>query len=369
MLKVLSVVGTRPEAIKMAPLILELERRSGQLRSQVCATAQHRHMLDSALAPFGVRPDFDLDVMRPDQTLADLTARIITAFDEVVAREKPDWVLVQGDTTTAMAASLVAYYHRVKVAHVEAGLRTKDKYAPFPEEVNRRVADVLADLYLAPTEANRQALLDENIPARKVVVTGNTVIDALQIVADRVRDQPLPEELGELDGRRLILVTAHRRENHGAPLLEICAALREVARRYADDVQLIFPVHLNPNVRGPVHQQLGGIANVSLLDPVDYESLVRLMCRAYLIITDSGGLQEEAPSMDAPVLVLRESTERPEAVELGAARLVGTNKDRIVEEASRLLDDASCYRAMASVPNPYGDGRASERIVEALLRA
>jgi UDP-N-acetylglucosamine 2-epimerase (non-hydrolysing) len=367
MLKVLSVVGTRPEAIKMAPVILELEKHPERIRSQVCATAQHRQMLDSALGIFGIEPDFDLDVMQPNQTLSSLTARVITAFDEVIAREKPDWVLVQGDTTTVMAASLVAFYHRVKVGHVEAGLRTDDKYSPFPEEINRRVADVLADLYFAPTEGNRQALLRENVPQEKIVVTGNTVIDALQWTADRVRDRPFEGELAALNGHRVILVTAHRRENHGAPLLEVCAALREVAERYTGDVHLVYPVHLNPNVRGPVFERLGGIPNVSLIDPVDYESIVQLMCRAHLVVTDSGGLQEEAPSLDKPVIVLRESTERPEAVELGAAKLVGTDKELIVREISRLLDDEAAYRKMATVENPYGDGRASERIVEALL--
>ena len=338
-----------------------------RFESKICATAQHRQMLDSALGIFGIRPDFDLDVMEPNQTLSSLTARVITAFDEVLTREKPDWVLVQGDTTTVMAASLVAFYHRVKVGHVEAGLRTDDKYSPFPEEVNRRVADVLADLYFAPTEGNRQALLRENVADDKIVITGNTVIDALKWTAGRVRKRPLPAELASLNGRRVILVTAHRRENHGAPLLDVCEALREVADRYADDVHLVYPVHLNPNVRGPVFEQLGAISNVSLIDPVDYETIVQLMCRAHLVVTDSGGLQEEAPSLDKPVIVLRESTERPEAVELGAARLVGANKELIVREVSRLLDDEEAYRKMASVDNPYGDGRASERIVEALL--
>ena len=369
MLKVLSVVGTRPEAIKMAPVILELRKYPGSIQSRVCATAQHREMLDSALGVFGVQPDLDLDVMQPNQTLSSLTARVITAFDEAIAREEPDWVLVQGDTTTVMAASLVAFYRRVKVGHVEAGLRTNDKDSPFPEEVNRRVADVLADLYFAPTDGNRQALLRENVPESKIVVTGNTVIDALQWTADRVRDRPLPGRLGSLNGHRTILVTAHRRESHGTPLLDVCAALREIATRYAGDVHLVYPVHLNPNVRGPVFERLAGLSNVSLIEPVDYESIVRLMCQAHLVVTDSGGLQEEAPSLDKPVIVLRESTERPEAVELGAAKLVGTDKDRIVREVSRLLDDESAYRAMAKVRNPYGDGRASERIVRALLEA
>ena len=367
MLKVLSVVGTRPEAIKMAPVILELARRSEQIDSCVCATAQHRQMLDSALGIFGIRPEIDLDVMQPNQTLASLTARVLTAFDTVLEREQPDWVLVQGDTTTVMAASLAAFYRRVKVGHVEAGLRTDDKYSPFPEEVNRRVADVLADLYFAPTQGNRQALLREGISDENVVLTGNTVIDALDLTARRVRDRPLNGALGGLDGKRLIVVTAHRRENHGRPLLEICAALREIAERYRGDVHLVYPVHLNPNVREPVHRELGGVENISLIDPVDYEGIVQLMCRAHLVVTDSGGLQEEAPSLDKPVLVLRESTERPEAVELGAAKLLGTDRERIVGEVVRLLEDDEAYAAMAGVPNPYGDGKASQRIADALL--
>jgi UDP-N-acetylglucosamine 2-epimerase (non-hydrolysing) len=368
MLKVLSVIGTRPEAIKMAPLALELRKYPERIESRVCATAQHRQLLDSALGIFGVKPDFDLDVMRPNQTLSSLTARVVEAFDGVLAAEKPDWVLVQGDTTTVMAASLVAFYHGVKVGHVEAGLRTNDKRAPFPEEVNRRVADVLADLYFTPTECNRQALLRENVSAEKIFVTGNTVIDALRLTAERVRDRPLGGMLAGLNGRRLILVTAHRRENFGAPLQNVCAALREVAERYADDIHLVYPVHPNPNVRGPVFDRLGGIANVSLCDPVDYEHLVQLLCRAHLVVTDSGGLQEEAPSLGKPVVVLRESTERPEAIEIGAAKLVGTDKERIVRAISELLDDEDAYRAMASAGSPYGDGHASRRIVEALLQ-
>jgi len=366
MLRVLSVIGTRPEAIKMAPVLLELQRHADRIRSRVCVTGQHRQMLDSALGIFDIEPHFDLDVMRPNQKLSALTARLLTAFDRAISEDKPDWVLVQGDTTTAMAASLVAFYHRVKVGHVEAGLRTHDNYSPFPEEVNRRIADVLATLYFAPTEVNRQALLRENVAADKVLVTGNTVIDALHLVAERVRDKPLEGEFGVTNGQRLILVTAHRRENFGAPLLDICEGLREIAVRYAD-VHLVYPVHPNPNVRRPVFERLGSIPNVSLVEPVDYPTLVQLMCRAHIVVTDSGGLQEEAPSLDKPVLVLRECTERPEVVALGAARLVGTCRKRIVEEVSRLLDDDRAYRAMVGVENPYGDGHASGRIVAALL--
>lgn len=383
--RVLSVVGTRPEAIKMAPVIKALEERADRVTSVVCATAQHREMLDQALEVFGVCPDYDLDLMRRDQSLSELTARILTALDEVIATERPDWVLVQGDTTTVMVASLVAFYHGVKVGHVEAGLRSGDKAEPFPEEVNRRIADVLADLYFAPTERSRENLVREGVPPEAVVVTGNTVIDALLMTArrsgerlasgdrlasgelGRVGEGLADAGVGSLDGKRLILVTAHRRESFGAPLVSICRALAEIARRYRDDVHVVYPVHFNPNVRRAVHEVLDGVPNVSLIEPVDYPTFVGLMCRAYLILTDSGGLQEEAPSLDKPVLVLRQVTERPEVVELGAARLVGTECETIVDEAVRLLEDAVAYREMALVPNPYGDGRASQRIVEAIL--
>lgn len=367
MLKVMTVIGTRPEAIKMAPLVKELEKHPDQIQSLVCATAQHRQMLDQVLEIFSIQPHYDLNLMQPNQGLSQLTARVLTAFDEVIAAEKPDWILVQGDTTTVMAASLVAYYHRIKVGHVEAGLRTGDKFQPFPEEINRRIADVLADLYFAPTEQNKQALLRENFPAESIIVTGNTVIDALLMTAQRVGGQPIGAPVGELDGKRLILVTAHRRENFGQPILDIIQALHEIATRYKDDVHIVYPVHLNPNIQQPVYERLGGIANISLIEPVDYETMVKLMMRSYLVLSDSGGLQEEAPSLDKPVLVLRETTERPEAVEAGATKLVGTNPEKIINETVRLLEQPTTYQAMASVRNPYGDGLASRRIVQALL--
>jgi len=367
MIKVMTVIGTRPEAIKMAPVIKELDYYPEAIESVVCTTAQHREMLDQVLSIFDICPDHDLNLMRPDQSLSQLTARILMALDEVIVEERPDWVLVQGDTTTVMVASLVAFYHRVKVGHVEAGLRTGDKSQPFPEEINRRIADVLADLYFAPTERSRENLLREGVPAQAIVVTGNTVIDALMMTARRIGGHPLDAPIGNIDGKRLILVTVHRRESFGAPLANICRALAEIAHRYRDDVHIVYPVHPNPNVWHPVHEMLGGVPGVSLIEPVDYEAFVDLMSRAYLILTDSGGLQEEAPSLDKPVLVLRQVTERPEVIALGAARLVGTECEPIVRETVTLLEDPVAYGKMASVANPYGDGRASQRIVQAIL--
>ena len=366
-MKVLTVIGTRPEAIKMAPVIKEMALHPDEITQVVCTTAQHRDMLDQVLTVFDIAPDYDLNLMRPDQSLPQLTAHILTALDEVVVKERPDWVLVQGDTTTVMAASLVAFYRRIKVGHVEAGLRSDDRAQPFPEEINRRIADLLSDLYFAPTERNRERLLREGVPPQAIAVTGNTVIDALLMTAERVSQRPLNGLVGNINGKRLILVTAHRRENFGAPLASICRALREIAERYRDDVHIVYPVHRNPNVYRPVHQTLDDVPNITLLEPVDYETLVGLLSRAYLVLTDSGGLQEESPSLHKPVLVLREVTERPEVVDLRAARLVGTDYDAIVRETARLLEDAAIYREMAAVPNPYGDGCASRRIVQVLL--
>ena len=367
MIKVMTVIGTRPEAIKMAPVIKELESHPERIESLVCATAQHREMLDQVLNVFDISPDYDLNLMRPNQSLSQLTARLLTALDEVIIKEQPHWVLVQGDTTTVMVASLVAFYHQVMVGHVEAGLRTGDKLQPFPEEVNRRIADVLADLYFVPTEHSRQNLLREGVPSPAIIITGNTVIDALMMTVHRVSERPLDELVGNIDGKRIILVTAHRRENFGAPLANICRALTEIAHRYPDKVHIVYPVHFNPNVSGPVHGMLGGVPNISLIEPLDYEAFVGLISRAHLVLTDSGGLQEEAPSLDKPVLVLRQTTERPEVVALGAAKLVGTEKETIVRETVRLLEDPVAYGEMAAVANPYGDGRASQRIVQAIL--
>jgi UDP-N-acetylglucosamine 2-epimerase (non-hydrolysing) len=363
-MKILSVFGTRPEAVKMAPVVRLLAQTTG-VESRVCVTAQHRQMLDQVLGLFSIRPDYDLDLMREDQSLAELSARIFTHLDSVLSEFQPDWVLAQGDTTTVAITSLLAYYRRIRFGHVEAGLRTHDKWQPFPEEINRRVAGVTADLHFAPTEWARANLLHEGIDPASIYVTGNPVIDALQVVSA----QPAPAEidpiLAKLDGRHLVLVTAHRRENFGTPLEDICCALRSLAAR--GDVELVYPVHPNPNVTGPVHRLLGDVPHITLLPPLDYLPLVHLMKRSALILTDSGGIQEEAPAFGVPVLVLRQVTERPEGVEAGTVKLVGTETDRILQQATKLLDDPAAHAAMAHAANPYGDGRAAERIVEALL--
>lgn len=367
-LRVLSVFGTRPEAVKMAPVVMALARIPG-VESRICITAQHREMLDQVLDLFAIRPDVDLDLMREDQSLAELGAAIFKDLDPVLEQLKPDWVLLQGDTTTVAVTALLAYYRRIRIGHVEAGLRTHDKWQPFPEEINRRVAGVTADLHFAPTEWARQNLLHEGIPDASITVTGNPVIDALQIVANR----PELEEVLQLHrqlgfgegGKRLILVTAHRRENFGEPLERICTALKELAGR--GDVEIVYPVHLNPNVQGPVHRLLKDQPHISLLPPMNYLPLVQLMKHATLVLTDSGGIQEEAPAFGVPVLVLRQVTERPEGVEAGVLKLVGTDPRLIVQEASHLLDDPGAYALMARAVNPFGDGKAAARIVQALL--
>jgi UDP-N-acetylglucosamine 2-epimerase (non-hydrolysing) len=369
-LRVLSVFGTRPEAVKMAPVVHKLAQTPG-IESYVCVTAQHREMLDQVLNLFGVAPDVDLNLMRPDQSLAEITAAIFTHLDPVLKDLRPDWVLAQGDTTTVMATSLLAYYNRIRFGHVEAGLRTGDKWQPFPEEINRMVASVTADLHFAPTEWSRQNLLRENVPAARIFVTGNPVIDALQFVAS----QPLTPEVRELfhrlglkdGGQRLVFVTAHRRENFGEPLENICTALCQLADIYREQIHIVYPVHLNPNVQEPVYRLLGNVENITLIPPLDYLPLVNILKRAVLVLTDSGGLQEEAPGLGVPVLVMRQVTERPEGVQAGTVRLVGTDTERIIAEARRLLDDPTAHAAMAHAVNPYGDGRAAERIVQALL--
>jgi UDP-N-acetylglucosamine 2-epimerase (non-hydrolysing) len=367
-MKVLCVFGTRPEAIKMAPVIKALRRRRGEIETVVCVTAQHREMLDQVLTLFDIRPDYDLNLMQENQSLAGLTAGALTRLDATLGEARPDWVLTQGDTTTAMVATLAAFYHRVKVGHVEAGLRTWNKYHPFPEELNRKLADAICDLHFAPTESARDNLRREGVAAESILVTGNTVIDALLEVAARPYDwgggplAALPAD------RRIILVTAHRRENFGPPFAEICAALLEIAARHPE-THLVYPVHLNPNVQGVVRQTLDQAPNITLLPPLDYLPLVQLLKRSYLVLTDSGGLQEEAPGLGKPVLVLREVTERPEGVAAGTVRLVGTDRGRIVAEADRLLTDAAEYERMARAVNPYGDGQAGERIADQLSRA
>ena len=365
MLKVLSVFGTRPEAIKMAPVVQELAKYPDRIISTVCVTAQHRQMLDQVLDLFGIVPDHDLNIMRENQSLSQVTCDVLNKLEPVLVQAKPDWALVQGDTTTVMATTLLAYYHRISVGHVEAGLRTHDKFHPFPEEINRTVTDVVADLHFAPTETARQHLLREGISESSIYVTGNTVIDALlQVVQKPCRLD------GYLAGipwdKRIILVTAHRRENFGQPLVNICQALLEIVGSYPD-VHIVYPVHPNPNVRESVHTLLDGNGRISLLEPLNYLTFVHVMQRSYLVLTDSGGLQEEAPSLGKPVLVLREVTERPEAVQTGTVRVVGTARDAIVSQACRLLEDTVLYERMAQAVNPYGDGRASGRIVRILL--
>jgi len=355
----------------MAPVVLKLAQTPG-IESFVCVTAQHRQMLDQVLNLFGIKPDVDLDLMRPDQSLAQITSAIFEHLDPVLKRYKPDWVLAQGDTTTVMAVSLLAYFNRVRFGHVEAGLRTDDKWQPFPEEINRRVAGVTADLHFAPTEWSRQNLLRENIPSEKIIVTGNPVIDALQMV---IRQPASPEAveiarqigLDRANAPRLILVTAHRRENFGAPLESICEALKDISAHYAGRVKIVYPVHLNPNVQNPVRRLLSADPHITLLPPLDYLPLVNLLQRAALVLTDSGGIQEEAPGLGVPVLVLRDVTERPEGVQAGTVRLVGTSKEKIVREARLLLDNPVEYQAMSKAQNPYGDGHASQRIIDALL--
>lgn len=376
-MRVLSIFGTRPEAVKMAPIVHALQLNP-EIESRVCVTAQHRQMLDQVLDLFEIQPDIDLDLMRPDQTLAGLTADIFTHLDPVMKRFRPNWVLVQGDTTTVMASALLAYYNRIRVGHVEAGLRTGDKWQPFPEEINRRVAGVIADLHFAPTEWAKANLLREGIPASNILVTGNPVIDALYHVLEH---SPTPgilrlfNRIGLPDPTdpdaktpcpRLIVITAHRRENFGQPLENICLAIKQLSEIYPD-VKFVFPVHLNPNVQTPVNQLLADLPNVVLLPPLDYLPLVYLLKNATLVLTDSGGLQEEAPGLGVPVLVLRRVTERPEGVEAGTVRLVGTASDRIVTETRRLLDEPEEYARMAHAVNPYGDGHAAERIVKAIL--
>jgi UDP-N-acetylglucosamine 2-epimerase (non-hydrolysing) len=356
---VLSVFGTRPEAIKMAPILKALAAQKG-IRSLVCVTAQHREMLDQVLSLFTIVPQEDLDLMREGQTLDEITTRALTQLTSYLARVKPDLLLVQGDTTTTMAASLAAFYARVPVGHVEAGLRTGDPDYPFPEEINRRITSVLARIHFAPTERARRSLLAENVADKAIVVTGNTVIDALlEVVAMKPARAPkLP-----LRGTRLILVTAHRRENFGAPLLEITGAIRDLAERYPD-VDLVYPVHRNPNVDRPVRKELSQVPGVHLIDPLEYKAFADLMASSYLILTDSGGIQEEAPSLGKPVLVLRDETERPEAVEAGTVKLTGPHRAAIVSAAGQLLDSKEAYAAMSRAINPYGDGKAAGRIVE-----
>lgn len=362
--KVLFIFGTRPEAIKMAPLIKEVEKSAG-LQARVCVTAQHRQMLDQVLRIFNIEPDYDLDIMTSNQSLFDITSRVVSGLQKILADEKPALVVVQGDTTTTFAGALAAYYTRTSVAHVEAGLRTGNKFAPFPEEINRRLTSVITDIHLPPTEWARDNLLKEGVDPSTVYVTGNTVIDALFYVVDGLRkSSPHFERL--FDGidfnKRMVLITGHRRENFGEGFINICEAIRELAQN-KPDVEFVYPVHFNPNVRGPVNKILNGITNVHIIEPLDYEPFVYAMDRSHIILTDSGGVQEEAPSLGKPVLVMRDTTERPEALKAGTVRLVGTDRKKIVGGVTKLLDDAGEYSSMSRAHNPYGDGKASQRIV------
>lgn len=368
--KILVVLGTRPEAIKMAPLIHAL-RAEERLETLVCLTAQHRQMLDQVLHIFGIQADIDLNLMKQGQRLTELTANVLHAMDGVFELHHPDCVLVHGDTTTAMTAALAAFYRHIPLGHVEAGLRTYDMHHPWPEEMNRRVIDLMATHYYAPTAQSRDNLLREGVPAERIHVTGNTVIDALLMTVQRITHEPgLAQRLAQAfpfleAGKRLILVTGHRRENHGGRMESMCRALKQLADR--PDVQVLYPVHPNPSVREVVDVVCGARPNITLIEPVDYEHFVYLMQRAHIILTDSGGIQEEAPSLGKPVLVLREVTERPEAVAAGTVKLVGTDAARIVAECERLLDDAVYYQTFAHRRNPYGDGQASQHIVDTLL--
>ena len=364
--RLMFVFGTRPEAIKMVPVIKEVRKYPDVFKSIVVVTGQHREMLDQVLSIFNLRPDYDLSIMEADQTLSSVTVKVLHGLEEIILRERPDMVLVQGDTNTTFAAALSAYYQKVPVGHIEAGLRTGMKYSPFPEEINRRLTSVIADLHFAPTNRSVESLLREGIARNMIYLTGNTVIDALYEVAGR------PYDLRRLNidvdkKKKMILVTTHRRENFGTPLKNICEAVRQVAHKHAEITTVVLPVHKNPIVASTVHEILGELGNIQLIEPLDYEPFVHLMKEAYLVLTDSGGVQEEAPSLGKPVLVMREVTERPEAVEAGTVRLVGTDINKIVKEAERLITDEKEYKKMSQAVNPYGDGKASERIAGAIL--
>ena len=364
---VMAVFGTRPEAIKMAPVVLELKKHKNKIRTIVAVTAQHRDMLDQVLNLFDIEPDYDFDIMSQGQTLFDVTSKAMTGLDEALTKEEPDIVLVHGDTTTTFAGALAAYYHQTSVGHVEAGLRTNNKYSPFPEEMNRKFVGCIADLNFAPTNTSKENLLKENVSSVSIYVTGNTVIDALHhTISDSF--EFYDEVLKNIDfkNKRIILVTTHRRENLGEPMRHIYKALRQIVDEI-QDVEIVFPVHKNPKVRKVVNEELGGLSKVHLIEPLDYEPFANLMNRSYLVLTDSGGVQEEAPALGKPVLVLRDTTERPEAIAAGTVKLVGTELERVYQETRKLLIDKNEYNYMAGAVNPYGDGKAAERIVEAIM--
>ena len=366
-IKVMTVFGTRPEAIKMAPVVLELGKYPDKIQPVVAVTAQHREMLDQVLNLFKIKPDHDLDIMAAGQTLFDITTRAMNGLNKVLEEEKPDSVLVHGDTTTTFAGALAAYYHQIDVGHVEAGLRTHNIYSPFPEEMNRKLTGSIAALHFAPTSTSEANLKAENVDSERIFVTGNTVIDALQKTAndDYVFESKLLQNI-DYKNKRVILVTTHRRENLGEPMRHVYKALRQIVEEF-DDVEVVFPVHKNPKVREVVAEELGGLDKVHLIDPLDYEPFANLMHRSYLILTDSGGVQEEAPALGKPVLVLRDTTERPEAVAAGTVKLIGTDRDVVYKEAVELLTNKEEYNRMSESVNPYGDGQASRRIIEAIL--
>lgn len=374
MKKVLLVFGTRPEAIKMAPLVKAFENESS-IESRVCVTAQHREMLDQVLELFDIKPDYDLNLMKPGQDLYDITSNVLLGLKDVLSEFKPDVVLVHGDTTTTSSATLAAFYQQIKVGHVEAGLRTYDLYSPWPEEANRQITGVLANYHFAPTQVSQDNLLKENKDSKNIIITGNTVIDALFLALDKIKNNNelenkvlqslITNNYSLQDDRKIILVTGHRRENHGQGFINICEALKTIAVNNPE-LDIVYPVHLNPNVQKPVRQLLSNVPNVHLIEPLQYETFLYLMSKSYFIITDSGGVQEEAPSLGKPVLVMRDTTERPEAVAAGTVKLVGTNKETIIKEAQNLLDDENEYNTMSKAHNPYGDGKACQRIVEFL---
>ena len=366
-IKVMTVFGTRPEAIKMAPVVLELAKHPDKIVPVVTVTAQHRDMLDQVLNLFQIKPDHDLDIMAAGQTLFDITSRAMMGLDKVLQEEKPDIVLVHGDTTTTFAGALASYYHQVSVGHVEAGLRTHNKYSPFPEEMNRKLTGSIADLHFAPTDTSEQNLLAESVDSERIFVTGNTVIDALHKTVDddfQFEDEVLQGI--DFKNKRIVLLTTHRRENLGEPMRHVYRAMRRLVDEF-EDVEIVFPVHKNPKVREVVQEELGGLSKVHLIDPLDYEPFANLMHRSHLILTDSGGVQEEAPALGKPVLVLRDTTERPEAVAAGTVKLIGTDEKVVYDEAKLLLTDGEEYSRMSEACNPYGDGKASQRIIQAIL--
>lgn len=383
MKKVMLVFGTRPEAIKMAPLVKEFQKYTNKFNTVVCVTGQHREMLDQVLKIFSIIPDYDLNIMRQGQDLYDVTARVLIGMREILKNINPDIVLVHGDTTTSTAAALAAFYQQIPVGHVEAGLRTHDIYSPWPEEMNRQITGRIATYHFAPTVLSRKNLISENVKDSHVIVTGNTVIDAVNLVVTKIKtDKELTKDIDEelrisgynpsrlTRGKKLVLITGHRRENFGAGFISICSAIKDLSRKYPD-VDFVYPMHLNPNVRKPIHEVFGnnisGIGNMFFIEPLEYLSFVSLMEKSYLVLTDSGGIQEEAPALGKPVLVMRDTTERPEALEAGTVELVGTDYDKIVNEVSRLIDDIKHYGKMSHAVNPYGDGKACERIVRYLM--